>query len=1285
MLFTNKLLTAKSHRRAIPALGLMLLLSASLAGPLSAQQLTPDDKALMLLTSAQQAYNDRNYQFATDRFREFVAQYGGHKQVAAARYGLALALLEGPARDYNAALEALQPIAGQQDFSERPFVLYYLGLSHRGIGHLALAQAIAKPTEAAQHRSVAQQRFELASQQFTAAVAAFVARNMAVPAAQDKVLPTELEWLARSRCDQAEMLLQMGKFDDARKATDPVLSDPVLSKSRYRRLAAYYTGQANFALQDYPAAIRVLGPLAPFDDPAFGVHTRYLLGRTHHLAAERPEAALHYEAVVTDYEKLKTAARTALQNPNQFKDNLDEKLRLEGLVNNPPPDYVARAAFFWGILLYEQGKFGDAATIFSTFAQKFPNSTFLKEAELRQGMCNVQQKQIPEAQKVLQPLQDHPQLADQALWWLARAQARSADPNNPNPQVYLDALKAANDIFRRAADRAQQFANADPQAKLRRGEILLELGDTQQLAGQYPEAAATYQQVITEQGVPNRIPEALERQVTAWQLAARYKESDDACARFQQHFPQSTLLPSVLFRFAENAYLVAVAAANTPNLPNRDAELTRLFGEAIKRALPVIEKYPEFEYVSLARLSLATSYYQLGKFPEAIAALEAIPDSDRNGRGANVPYLLADCLIRTLPTDANDALAAAQLVNQLEQAIKLLDGFATSEAKNTDAPDALLKLGFCQQRMAGQMAEPEEQKKVLATARQTYEKLTQQYPAHPLFASAVFERAKCIADAGDPNGAINELNRFQGDPLKQSPIAPMAFLRQATLMRAQNRAADAVTVLAQCRATYEGALANDVTRPGWAALIQYHHALAIKDTGKLPEARAVFENAAKQFPARPEAWESAWRVGQCKREEAQALMQNARKILTKPDVKPEEIVAAQAELQKGIADLKAAAQYFSEQLPPLQAKGAGSSAHLRMLYEAAWCQRALADLEIEATRQQMLKDALQKRQAELAQKAVPGDPMPVAHVPDITVEAVPLQPAEQKARELYQTLITAGGTHLLTLEVRFELAELRARRGETEPAVALLNEALDLEPPAALAERMRMRLGVCYQARGEFGEAFGQFDTIAQEKTSPLAAEARYRAGECLLQQEDWEAAIAQLLPFRDQPALHNIAGISDRALLRLGHAYGLGKQWDASRQTFEMLIGRYGQSPWIDDARYGIGWAQQNQKQYDQAVGSYAQVTGRTAAEVAAKAQLQIGLCRFEQQRHPEAANALLVVPFTYDYPEWSAWALCEASRAFVEMKQPEQAAKLLARVVKDHPESKWAEVAKERLAGIK
>ena len=153
---------------------------------------------------------------------------------------------------------------------------------------------------------------------------------------------------------------------------------------------------------------------------------------------------------------------------------------------------------------------------------------------------------------------------------------------------------------------------------------------------------------------------------------------------------------------------------------------------------------------------------------------------------------------------------------------------------------------------------------------------------------------------------------------------------------------------------------------------------------------------------------------------------------------------------------------------------------------------------------------------------------------------------------------------------------------------------------------------------------------------------------------------------------------------MRLGYALGLEKKWDASRTAYDALVARFGDSPWVNDARYGIGWALQNAGQFDPAVNWYNQVAAATTTELAAKAHLQIGLCRLEQKRYGDAAAALLIVPYTFDYPEISAIALCEAARALIEDKKPEQAERLLKKVVKDYPTSEWAKIAQERLGKL-
>jgi cellulose synthase operon protein C len=127
------------------------------------------------------------------------------------------------------------------------------------------------------------------------------------------------------------------------------LKDPILSKSKLRDQGRYYYGFASFLIAEYDRAQQALTTLAPFNDPYFGSHARYLLARTHYLAEERAEAALHYEAVLLDYANRK---KTAIQRIDeladagllQFRPMLQEQLL--GLLNGPPPDHVMRATFW---------------------------------------------------------------------------------------------------------------------------------------------------------------------------------------------------------------------------------------------------------------------------------------------------------------------------------------------------------------------------------------------------------------------------------------------------------------------------------------------------------------------------------------------------------------------------------------------------------------------------------------------------------------------------------------------------------------------------------------------------------------------------------------------------------------------------------------------------------------------------------------------------------------------------------------------------------------------------
>ncbi len=1099
-------------------------------------------------------------------------------------------------------------------------------------------------------------------------------------AAAADVARVALEWAARAQCDRCEMLLEVGRFKEAADAAEALLADPAHAKSRYRDLALYHLGHARFALRDYHAAGRALSRLAPFDQE-FGNHAHYLLARVHHLSGERPEAAAQYKAVQDAYEARRKAAQEALANPANLAP--EQQASLAALVNAPPPEYLFRARLYEALLQTEEGRYAEALERLTALAQQNPKWPPAADARLRIGYCHMQMRNYPQAIQALQPLAEHPQLADQALWWIGRCQAAAADP--ANPAAVDQAAKRAIATLGRAAERAGALAPSDPDARARRADILMELGDTQQLTKQYSEAAATYQEVLGDKNAADRAEEATERRAAALHLAGKFAESDALCKQFEKTYPTSPLLPAVLFRSAENAYLTATGAADGPNTPTERRDLVRMFGPAIARYDRLLKDFPDFAYADLARQGMATCLYRLGRSGDAIALLSAIPEPQRVGPLATVPYLLADCLLRTFPAETPDAVSAAGLVEGAEQAAVLLEAFAAAQPKSPEAPDALLKLGYCYQRIGGVLADPAERQKRFVLARQAYEKFLGQFPQHPSTATAVFERAKCAALLGNLDMAVAELNRFQGTAVRNAPVAPLAIMRLGTALRAMGKAPEAANVLGTFRQQQEAGILKDPARRDWVPMLQYEHALALKDAGKRPEAVALFEAIAKQFPDRPEAVNATWRVGQCRREEAAEQLAAARAAAAAPGATPDQVAAARKTIADTAAALGKIVASFQAQAVGAAKQRKGSPAHLRLLYETAWCDRVLAEAEMETARQALRAEALARLEAKVKRELEPGQAPPSLRAPDIALSAVPAQPAEKAAIAQYEALIAAGPADPLAVQARFELAELHADRGNPNRAMELLSEALGESPPADLADAIRLRMAAALLAAKNPDAALAQVDKVAANPNSPLAPQAWYLSGEAFFHQKNWAKAIQKLAPFRDQEPFQHVPGISDRALLRLGQAHAQAGQWAPSRATFQALVERFPASPWADEARYGVGWALQNLKAYDEAAAAYAEVTRRTAAEVAARSQLQIGLCRLEQKRYPEAAQALLVVPIAYDYADWNGPAWCQAAQAYAAMNQTDQAVKLWKRVVKDLPKSPWAKTAKERLAAIK
>jgi TolA-binding protein len=1211
-----------SHR--LCALAALKVLVLAWAGALAQQP--GDSEADTLLRTARKAHGDGNFTFATEKFREFLTKFSGHREVNAARYGLGLSLLDLPERDYQKALEALSAAAQDAKFTDRRFALYYAGVSRRGMGLKELAAGVAKSNELPQRQQNANAQFAEAAKLFAQARDEF-----------DKLSPPDGEWSARARCDAAEMELRLGRTKDARVTAEPFAQDPKFAKSQFRPLGLYYHGFACFLLGDITPAARSLNQLAPFDQP-FGLHARYLMGRIHSAQDEKAEATAAFTAVLTSYEEQKKSAAEVLKQPDRFKNDPWEKSRLEELVKGPVPDYVTAAAFHRACLHYEAGKFAEALPTFQSFAREFASSPLKDDAILRAGFCLVQTRNFDEAAKTLQSLVGHPRLGYQAINWLGKShlgRALASDPNDPNARTQQ--LTTAINHFKDAAFKSGQLAaQGDGDAKTLRPLILLEQADAHLTAKQALQAAQLYDQIANEKLLPAKADEVLQRAATAYHLAGDPTTSEARIATFLQQFPDSPLRPLVLFRSAENASLKAEQEVKKGN----PAAAREAFGAATTKYEELIRKYPEFERVHRARYAQALCLTAREEWEKAAAVLEVIPAPERNGELAGVSYVLADCLIRTAPARAEDALADNILRERLTTAANLLEGFIAANPKGEQTADALLKLGLCYRRLGTQLAPGNDRNEALNRARGALERVPREFPQYPLIGSAHLERARVIALQGDKGGAVNTLRQFANDPLQKSPVAPLALIALATLLREQNQSQAAADTLKQARERFEAELIKDAARADWVPLLRYNHGVALFEAGKLAEARTAFEHAVQSGGNKPIGAESALRLLQCSAEETKRKLGDIEKERQKGNLTPQQTADLEVRLKAARGDLATIARQFDQRAEHFKVALPQSDACSRMLYEAAWAFRASGADAVAA----------------------------------------------------YAKLIEQFPDLALSVEARLELAEIFVDAGKHEEAIKLLREAIDKEPtdkptPQETLERIRLLLGGVLFDKKDFAGAQGQFEAVAANEKSPHRGQGLYRSAECLLAQGKTDEAVKKLVVFRDNPAFHNIAGVSDRAVLRLGHGLLLLKQWDAARQAFEAVVNRHGNgNPWAVDARYGIGAALLSQGKFDEAANAFTQVVQMTQDDRSGRARLQIGECRAKQSKWADAGKEFQAVYYGYDIPELKYTAMIEHARVLVEEKKPEDALKLLKKVIEEAPkDSEWAKAAQERLMKLK
>lgn len=293
---------------------------------------------------------------------------------------------------------------------------------------------------------------------------------------------------------------------------------------------------------------------------------------------------------------------------------------------------------------------------------------------------------------------------------------------------------------------------------------------------------------------------------------------------------------------------------------------------------------------------------------------------------------------------------------------------------------------------------------------------------------------------------------------------------------------------------------------------------------------------------------------------------------------------------------------------------------------------------------------------------------------------------ESEALEIFRQLAAAPSAYRAFAAVEsVRLAIESGRDDEAQQALAncaaAVAEAREADRPA-IEERRLYFAGLLASRGGRHDEAITAFTELrGRFPNSSLALQSHLLLGESLLNAgRPGEAA----REFEAVIAAKPTEEILEPTFLRLGDACAAAQRWTASEAAYASHLERFPTAALWPQARFGQGWAREQQGHFDAAIECYRDVVARHDGPTAARAQFQIGECLFAMGKLDDAVRELLKVDVLYAHAEWSAAALYEAGRCFVALGRTDDAARQFAAVRERFATTRWAELAAKDAAGL-
>ena len=291
----------------------------------------------------------------------------------------------------------------------------------------------------------------------------------------------------------------------------------------------------------------------------------------------------------------------------------------------------------------------------------------------------------------------------------------------------------------------------------------------------------------------------------------------------------------------------------------------------------------------------------------------------------------------------------------------------------------------------------------------------------------------------------------------------------------------------------------------------------------------------------------------------------------------------------------------------------------------------------------------------------------------------------KEAADAFRTLATQLPASPLAAESWLRVGQYHEESQQSTEAANAYAAGLAIKQNNAHREQLGYKLGHLHYSAKKYDEALKALQAqVSAFPKGALVNDGKYLAAECLYQQNKHKEALPQFMAVVSA----RVEKYQARALYRSGDCAAALKNWPESERLFKALIAQFPKLPEINEARYGLGLALQNQNKLEDAQKVYLEITKATRTETAAKSRFMMGEIAFARKRFDDAVRHFIELTEGYpagnEYAQWHALGSFELGRAFIELKRNKQAREALEAFVKRFPKDPKVDNARTLIARL-